>query len=622
MSNNYKRLTFRLRKENSSPMSKLQDFTTKLRRLRFSFSQIFFEEQEKPKQINSLAAKILKSEKELKKIRPYLNKLKYALLSEDVTNIAITGTYGSGKSTVLKTFQHINKQEDPNNPFEYLNISLASFKDEIIEDESISKQDASHNLEKLKSNKAKQTNKVHDPQNRENFERLLEVSILQQMIYHVKPSKIPDSRFKRIINLTNTELTITAIFFVIWLISTFSIWQFNIFEKINPSSWTYSLQDLDISSILLIIIFLLGLIVLTVKLIRTFGNSRISKITIKGELELGEKVDKSILNQHLDEIIYFFQRTGFNVVVIEDLDRFQNTEIFTKLREINLLLNNSQLVKRKIVFVYAIRDDMFQGHERIKFFDYIIPIIPFINPSNANDKLTELLKEEGLVDIFSPEFIDDVITFIDDIDMRLLTNILQEFLVYKESFEHELEYDNLLAIVIYKNIHPKDFSKLHKNKGDLFDFIKNKGNYIKDLIKELDDDITTNRSEILDCEKEKSKNETELKNIYLFYLLKQLDNPAEVTIGKETVIISELSDEENFEALLKEPKIRYTSYSIANNYGNNIFHKTKRILEKSFNDIEKEVNKEFTFNERLEIIENINDNRIEELRMNFWKVKN
>lgn len=315
-------------------MSRLQELRTKLKRLRYSFKQIFFEEEERPKSISSLSAKVLKSKKEIDKIQPYLDRLYRALSSHGVTNIALTGTYGSGKSTVIKTFQDIYKTEDPNNDFEYLNISLASFKDEIIEGEEDKSKENRIEKGKPKEKNLKKSNIEPSEQRLKNFERLLEVSILQQMIYHVKPSRIPDSRFKRIVNLTKTKLIVTALCFVIWLISAFSMWQFNVFNKINPFTWTFAIKDLDLTSIIVISVFLGGLANIIYRLIRTFGNSRISKISIKGELELGENVDKSILNQHLDEIIYFFQKTKFNVVVIEDLDRFRDTEIFTKLQKL------------------------------------------------------------------------------------------------------------------------------------------------------------------------------------------------------------------------------------------------------------------------------------------------
>lgn len=75
---------------------------------------------EKTGVISSLAPKILTGE-DKEKIQPYLDKLKDTILAKGINNIALTGGYGSGKSTIIKTFQHYNPE------YEYLNISLASF---------------------------------------------------------------------------------------------------------------------------------------------------------------------------------------------------------------------------------------------------------------------------------------------------------------------------------------------------------------------------------------------------------------------------------------------------------------------------------------------------------------
>ncbi|MBE7659939.1 hypothetical protein G1K77_05075 [Tenacibaculum finnmarkense] len=59
----------------------------------------------------------------------YSNALKWAIdnrKEKDIKNIALTGTYGSGKSTIIKTFKNNYKGND----LKFLNISLASFKDE------------------------------------------------------------------------------------------------------------------------------------------------------------------------------------------------------------------------------------------------------------------------------------------------------------------------------------------------------------------------------------------------------------------------------------------------------------------------------------------------------------
>ena len=53
----------------------------------------------------SLAPKVITEESEKEKIKPYLDSLIKAINTKDVNNIAIIGSYGSGKSSILKTFQ-------------------------------------------------------------------------------------------------------------------------------------------------------------------------------------------------------------------------------------------------------------------------------------------------------------------------------------------------------------------------------------------------------------------------------------------------------------------------------------------------------------------------------------
>jgi ABC-type dipeptide/oligopeptide/nickel transport system ATPase subunit len=342
--------------------------------------------------INTLAPKILTEQRDLDRVKPYLENLKNAIDTSSINNIAITGSYGSGKSTILRTFENQYKQ------YKYLNISLASFTD---------------NKEEKNGEQA--------------FERRLEISILQQMFYHVAPSVIPDSRFKRIVNVTRNKLLLLSAFLILWILSALILVKFGYIEKLNPTGWKTN-EPISWTTFFSSIVFFTGIGLFVKNVYRLFSNSKISKLNIKGELEFGEAVDKSVFNQHLEEILYFFERTDFNVVVIEDVDRFNSTDIFTKLREINILINNSDLIKRPIKFLYAIKDEMFTDkNERVKFFEYIIPIIPFINPSNANDQLTKLINEAELQGVLSPDFTSDVLTFIDDIDMRLLINIFQEY---------------------------------------------------------------------------------------------------------------------------------------------------------------------------------------------------
>src|SRR5690606_22980734 len=127
-------------------------------------------------------------------------------------------------------------------------------------------------------------------------------------------------------------------------------------------------------------------------LIDLFGsikNIRISKFgTDLAEVALDDKKNSSIFNRYLDEILHFFECTTYQYVIIEDLDRFNDVEIFTRLRSLNKTINNyppikgeDNLNKRRIRFIYAVKDDLFvkDSRDRTKFFDIIIPIIPVIS---------------------------------------------------------------------------------------------------------------------------------------------------------------------------------------------------------------------------------------------------
>ena len=545
--------------------------------------------------INSLAPKILSEENDIEKIKPYLDLIKKTIGAEGVTNIALTGGYGSGKSTIIKTFQHRNPE------YHYLNISLASFKD----------------IDGEKKSKKTKGNSVSSSVNEVNIERQLEVSILQQIFYHVKPSEIPDSRFKRIVNITDNKIFMIAIGLILWVISTIVIFQFKYINRINPATWSLN-ESFDWISLLFFLMFFAGIGFFAKTFIRLFSNSKISKLNIKGELELGDNTDKSVFNEHLEEILYFFERTPYNVVVIEDLDRFDSTDIFTKLREINILLNNSKLITREINFLYAIKDEMFKDkNERVKFFEYIIPVIPFINPSTAGEQLTKMVNEAGLKEVLSKDFTEDIVTFIDDIDMRLLINIFHEYLLYKQNLIHELNQDNLFAIITYKNLFPDDFGHLQKRKGKLYEFISNKSNYIKSLIEKIAQEIKNKNIEIKNIEKETTTNIKELRAIYVNAIHSKIPNAT--SLFSDSVSFSDLSKDEEFEKLLDSENIHYNFYT--HNYANQYYLIPNKVSNISFSDIENYVNPNFTYNEREQLILDKKENKTQTIKRETEKLK-
>lgn len=538
--------------------------------------------QDNTKSISSLAPKILIEKEELERIAPYTNRLKDAIDTKGITNIALTGGYGSGKSTILNTFQDLYPD------YEYINISLASFKD----------------------------NKQDNPKENDDLDRQLEISILQQLFYHVRPSTIPDSRFKRIINLTSKRLFLFSFCLIIWVLSAFSLFRFGYIENLNPSTWDLS-KSFSWTTLLSSIIFFSGIGSFCRILIRLFINSKINKLNIKGEVELGNDIDKSVFNEHLEEIIYFFQRTKYNVVIIEDLDRFNNTDIFTKLREINILLNKSELINREINFIYAIRDEMFTDKtERVKFFEYIIPVIPFINPSNAGEQLAKLIKESKLEGVLSKDFTEDVVTFIDDIDMRLLTNIFHEYVLYKDSLK-EINQNNLFAIITYKNIFPEDFGKLHKRDGYLYKLLTNKDKYIIEITAEDKKNIIKKECEIENIQNETFDNILELKSVYINAILTKSPDISLFIINDNEVDFSEITKDKYFNILLESTDIQYIcfdQYYYHKNYNGSTGY--------SFNSVEKEINSNFTYKEREQFIKSRSEGKINKLKEEVSELKN
>jgi hypothetical protein len=81
-------------------------------------------------------------------------------------------------------------------------------------------------------------------------------------------------------------------------------------------------------------------------------------------------------------------------------------------------------------FIYALKDDVFKGKTRTKFFDSIIPIVPYTNTSNSYPELTKLIKKCQFDKDFGDDFLRDISVFLDD--MRMINNIVAEYAIYKD----------------------------------------------------------------------------------------------------------------------------------------------------------------------------------------------
>lgn len=516
----------------------------------------------------------------------YLKSLEWALENrKTIKNIAVAGPHGSGKSSIIQTFikQHKETEKYIKSNFfpkyKFLNISLATFKDTQTKDKSDN----------------------NDEDN--NLQRLIELSILQQLFFHEEDSIIPDSRLKKIHRHKKTKLfgysvgIVTLLISFLFLIAPDFLAKFYLFRL--PVYYSY------LAHYFASIITIIGSLFIIYKSSRSIIGLSIKKLNIKSaEIEIDENISKSILNNHLDEIIYFFEATKYNVFIIEDLDRFEQTEVFTKLREINLLINCSNKIKRDVVFIYAIKDDMFLDKDRVKFFDFMIPIIPVIDFSNSGNKLRNIVTVNKYK--INEELLDDISMFIDD--MRLLYNVMNEYYIYSKRVDSNLDPNKLLSMIVYKNIFPNDFSLLSQNDGDLYKTISQKTAFIRSEILKFDEKITELKRTINQAEDIQLNDIRELKIIYLSKIIEKLNTNSNFPffnfIKNNTLYrISDFVKDDLFDFYQNSVTYSYQPNSITPNIS----------FQYNAVDIENEINPDLTFKERAELIQ-------DKARINRYKI--
>ena len=524
-----------------------------------------------------------------------LNEALSSAEQEHIRNIALTGPFGSGKSSVLITLM-----EDFAEGRNYLPISLATLQaneEEIDLQESKEEESNTNDTNKSKGDNVESDNKDVSKKEKqiENLNRKIEYSILQQLIYREENKTVPNSRISRITHLSKCELIKYPFCAVVTLICFFIVFEPS-FAKVdtlyNLFNWGYSW---NLAFDLIATIWLLLMLFMAVRyVLKSYSNSKLNKLNLKdGEIEVVE--NNSIFNRHLDEILYFFQVTEYNVVIIEDLDRFGTPNIFLKLRELNQLINESKIVNRHITFIYAVKDDIFKDEERTKFFDYITTVIPIINPSNSKDKLKHALEEKGCgSDGITDDDLSEMAFFIQD--MRILTNIVNEYKQYRDklctSKGTKLNKTKLLAMIVYKNYYPQDFALLHRRKGKVYECIKMKPHFITLATQEIDkqeNDLTIRKQEYL---KVRNLNKVDLRRLLLFQLWHLISqNLMSIQIDNTYYELETIAkDESLFEKLISMRNITYRYYS-----GGTYTHNASI----NFDEIGKSIN----YLERLRLIE-------------------
>lgn len=405
----------------------------------------------------------------------YEDAIDYVFDNYDVKNVAISGAYSAGKSSVLVSYK--KKHDD----LRFLHISLAHFRSLDQEDET------------------------------EISESVLEGKILNQLIHQIPSKKIPQTNFKvkKRINpksvIGRTVGVVLLLFAIIYFIC-FDTWKEYVVTL--PDNWFKSILSLSTHQYALMAdgLLIAGLLFFVAySLINVQKNKNVfRKLNLQGnEIEIFEESNDSYFDKYLNEVLYLFENADADVIVFEDMDRFNANKVFERLREVNTLAN-IQLQKegKKVLrFFYLLRDDIFVSKDRTKFFDYIVPIVPVVDSSNSYDQFISHFKNCGIFEKFDVNFLQGLSLYIDD--MRILKNIYNEFMIYYNRLNTiELDCNKMLAIIAYKNLFPRDFADLQLNQGFVYTLFNKKDNFIKSRITEIKKTIEERQNRITSAQKE------------------------------------------------------------------------------------------------------------------------
>ncbi|MDL2252789.1 hypothetical protein LJC49_01785 [Ruminococcaceae bacterium OttesenSCG-928-I18] len=437
----------------------------------------------------------------------YEDALDFVFDTPDIRNVAISGAYGAGKSSVLASYKKKHTER------KFVHISLAHFEQP---DKTQHKLNTDNNKDNDSSIDSQKQNKNESDTVYEVKESILEGKILNQLIHQIPAEKIPQTNFKVKKKSSTPRIVLNVTLIMLFALSLLHIFLFDAwsaFVTSLPDIWIKSALGISTDRIALIVSGVLCAVVLYIFLfwlIKAQKNRNVfRKVSFQGnEIEIFEESEESYFDKYLNEVLYLFESVEADVIVFEDMDRFNANRIFERLREVNTLAN-IQLKKENrslIRFFYLLRDDIFVNKDRTKFFDYIVPVVPVVDSSNSYDQFISHFKKGGIFDLFEESFLQGLSLYVDE--MRILKNIYNEFVIYYYRLNTtELDCNKMLAMITYKNLFPRDFNDLQLNRGFVYTLFASKDVFIQDEISKLNQKISQKREEI-----ELAKNEHLLSN--------------------------------------------------------------------------------------------------------------
>ena len=337
----------------------------------------------------------------------YTKALDFAFENDSIKNIAITGVYGSGKTTIWNTYVKEKKLKN------IITVSLGKYEDECVKSKY--------------NNDGKGENISCSPEVDNERENRIERQIINQIVSQIDSKKISKSKYKF---KSDKRDLIEIIFIFLFLASIFILINWNEFKNFK--------LELSVFNVLNLVLFIsLFFIILGLKKKNILNISKINFKLVEAQLDDKISTDETVIDKDMKEIVYLLDNSDAEVVVFEDLDRYDNIEIYNKLRELNFLLNryvnsNGKKSKRIIKFIYMVKDGLFASKDRTKFYDFIMPVVPIVDSRTSENYLVSLLIKDKEKYNENPNelqgnILANISLYIDD--MRLLKNIVNEKII-------------------------------------------------------------------------------------------------------------------------------------------------------------------------------------------------
>lgn len=423
--------------------------------------------------------------------KAYYNHLHSIFSNPTLRNIAVIGNRGSGKSSILRSYD----RHRPDKAGDFLFVSLIDFETQT--------QPGGKTPPVVQPDNRKDSEKkiVEDKTETKKAQRL-EYSLLCQILARCTAQDLEGSSLSAIPTTPVSLARVPSYLVFLFLIS----FPLTFHEPFGALLGVMGVPDVGrivirgLCYALLAIILSIGLSWLLKSLL---PQLRLQKFTLKGthtQVELALDSGKHCLDQFKFELIYILSRISDKIgctVVFEDMERLDSSvciEIMTKLRELNTLVNIHRqtqapgLVQKPIRFLYAMSDEVFDCEIRTKFFDFIMPVIPALNATNAEQVLKNRLHDtqtkvdrehvRKLIPIIAPHLTD----------YRTLRSVLGEYQMlrhlYAASNDDLEEYrisdtdsSRLLALAVYKVLFPQEYHTAFTETGNAILPLPSTGKY-------------------------------------------------------------------------------------------------------------------------------------------------